>query len=263
VTDTPHESPLLRSLDSRGIAALVFNRPEKSNSYNQPLLAALHDEIGRLGADASVRAIVLRGTGKHFSAGAEVGAGHDPAIGRPPVTIPSLCLALDEVPKPTIALVHGACIGGAVALIACCDVVIAAETAFFALPEVRLGFAPGPLIALFLRAMGPRSLRRYLLSGERFTAAEALRIGLVHELCGPNDGDAALRKLIDEMLLAGPNAAAHAKALLRRLTNVPTSPELLAELQADFDQRFHSEEANEGRAAFHEKRKPRWYPAGA
>jgi methylglutaconyl-CoA hydratase len=259
VTDQALDSPLLSAVDSRGIATLVFNRPEKGNSYNQALLDALYHEFTRLGADPAVRVIVLRGTGKHFSAGADVGAGHA-ADGKPRVTIPSLCLAVDGTPKPVVAFVHGACIGGAVAMISCCDSVIATETAFFSMPEVRLGFAPGPLIAFFLRAMGARNLRRYLLSGERFTAADALRIGLVHQLCPADAGDAALSKAIDEILLAGPNAAAHATALLRRLTNVPISPELLTELQADFDQRFNSAEANEGRASFREKRKPNWYP---
>ena len=253
------ESPLLRAIDSRGVATLVFNRPEKGNSYNQALLVSLHDALAQLSADAAIRAVVLRGTGKHFSAGAEVGEPHAAGV-EPRVTIPSLCLALDNVPKPVIALVHGACIGGAVAMISCCDVVIAVENAFFAVPEVRLGFAPGPLIAFFLRAMGARSLRRYLLSGERFFAPDALRIGLVHQVCPVDGGDAALSKLIDEVLLAGPNAIAQAKALLRRLTHVPISPELLNELQGDFDQRFHSPEATEGRAAFREKRKPNWYP---
>jgi len=253
-------APLLTALDSRGVATLVFNRPEKGNSYNQALLDALHQEFTRLGADPAVRVIVLRGTGKHFSAGAEVGGEHGAADGKPKVTIPSLCLAVDGTPKPVVAFVHGACIGGAVAMISCCDIVIATEIAFFSMPEVRLGFAPGPLIAFFLRAMGARSLRRYLLSGERFTAAEALRIGLIHQLCPVQDGEAVLSKAIDEVLQAGPNATAHAKGLLRRLTNVPISPELLAELQADFDQRFNSEEANEGRASFREKRKPKWYP---
>ena len=93
--------------------------------------------------------------------------------------------------------------------------VVATQTAFFSLPEVRLGFAPGPLIPFFLRGVSARHLRRYLLSGERFTATEALRIGLVHELCEANAGDAALLKLIEEVLLAGPNAAVHAKELLR------------------------------------------------
>ena len=201
---------------------------------------------------------MLRGNGKHFCAGAEVGGA--PAKAKPRATIPDVCLALDTVPKPTIALVHGACIGGAVALVSCCDVVIATHNAFFSLPEVRLGFAPGPLIPFFLRAIDPRSLRRYLLSGERFAAEEALRIGLVHQLCAPEAADAALAAVIDEMLLAGPNALAHAKQLLRRLTNAPISQELLAELQGEFDQRLNSPEATEGRASFREKRKPNWFP---
>jgi len=256
---SPSGAPLLGAVDTRGIATLVFNRPEKSNSYNQPMLEALHGEIARLGTDPAVRVIVLRGTGKHFSAGAEVGGAHGAAGTEPRVTIPAFCLALDTVPKPTVALVHGACIGGAVAMISCCDMVIATQNAFFSLPEVRLGFAPGPLMPFFLRAMGARSLRRYLLTGERFTAEDALCIGLVHQLCEADESDAALAKMIDEVLLAGPNAAVHAKGLLRRLTNTPISTELLAELQAEFDRRFHSPEAVEGRASFCEKRKPRWF----
>jgi methylglutaconyl-CoA hydratase len=145
-------------------------------------------------------------------------------------------------------------------VVCCCDVVIAEDDAFFSMPEVRLGFAPGPLIPIFLRAIDARQLRRYLLSGERFRADEAMRIGLVHALCPAEAKEQALARLIDELLMAGPNAAAHAKALLRRLDGTPISQELLAELQADFDQRFHSDEANEGRASFREKRKPAWYP---
>jgi methylglutaconyl-CoA hydratase len=262
MTDAPNDAPLLSAVDSRGIATLVFNRPEKSNSYNQALLDALLDEVTRLGADASVRVIVLRGTGRHFSAGAEFGAEHAAAPGKPRATIPELCLALDSVPKPVVAFVHGACIGGAVAMISCCDVVISAQNAFFSLPEVRLGFAPGPLIPFFLRAIDARSLRRYLLSGERFAADQAMRIGLAHQLCDFADGDAALSGLVDEMLLAGPNAVADAKRLLRRLTHDPISPELLAELQSEFDTRFNSPEADEGRLSFREKRKPKWFPQG-
>jgi methylglutaconyl-CoA hydratase len=257
VTLVSPDAPLLRVVDRRGIATLTFNRPEKGNSYNSAMLDTLLDEVGQLGADPSVRVIVLRGNGKHFSAGAEVGGA---AAEKPRATIPAVCLELDTVRKPTIALVHGACIGGGVALISCCDVVIATHNAFFSLPEVRLGFAPGPLIPFFLRAMEPRSLRRYLLSGERFAAEEALRIGLVHQLCALEGADAALAAVIEEMLHAGPEAAAHAKHLLRRLTNAPISQELLAELQDEFDQRLNSPEATEGRASFREKRKPKWFP---
>jgi methylglutaconyl-CoA hydratase len=258
IDPTSPDAPLLRTVDGRGVATLTFNRPEKSNSYNQIMLGALLDEVARLGADPSVRAVVLRGAGRHFSAGAEVGE-QSTAKDKARVSIPELCLALDIVPKPVIAFVHGACIGGAVAMISCCDVVVATQNAFFSLPEVRLGFAPGPLIPFFLRAIDHRRLRRYLISGERFAADEALRVGLVHELCAIEERDAALANLIDDVLLAGPNAAAHAKGLLRRLTHVPISQELLAELQVEFDQRFHSPEAEEGRASFREKRKPNWF----
>jgi methylglutaconyl-CoA hydratase len=259
IEPSSHDRPLLCAVDSRGIATLVFNRPEKRNSYNQVMIKALFEEMVRLGTDPSVRALVLRGTGQHFSAGADVSERHDPAD-MERMRMLALCTGLDSMPKPLIALVQGACIGGAVALISCCDMVIAAQTAFFSLPEVRLGFAPGPLIPFFLRGMSARNLRRYLLSGERFTAVEALRIGLVHELCDTDAGDAALAKLIGEVLLAGPNAAVQAKELLHRLTDVPITKELLAELQFEFNQRLEAPEAVEGRAAFREKRKPKWHP---
>ena len=251
------EVAVLGALDRRGVATLTLNRPEKGNRYNQAMLDTLLAEMTRLGADPAVRIIVLRAGGKHFCVGAEIGEEQPTAKDAPRATIPGLCLAFDEVPKPTVALVHGACIGGGVALVSCCDIVIAARGAFFSLPEVRLGFAPGPLIPFFLRAIDHRSLRRYLLSGERFTAEAAMRTGLVHELYDA-DGDAALAALIDELLLAGPNAAATAKGLVRQLGQAPVSKDLLAELQRDFDARRHSPEAVEGVASFREKRKPRW-----
>jgi methylglutaconyl-CoA hydratase len=256
----PPDAVVLRSIDGRGVATLTLNRPEKGNSYNQAMLDVLLEEVAQLGADPAVRIVVLRGHGRHFCVGAEIGGTEPATKEKPRTTIPALCLEWDAVPKPTVAIVHGACIGGGVALVSCCDVVIAARNAFFSLPEVRLGFAPGPLIPFFLRAIHPRSLRRYLLSGERFAAEEALRTGLVHQLCEAEAGDAALAMLMDEWLLAGPNAVAQAKALLRRLGQAPIPRQLLAELQSEFDQRFHSAEATEGRASFREKRKPNWFP---
>ena len=103
--------------------------------------------------------------------------------GYPQRPIGDVCALIDATPKPTVAVIQGACIGGALALASCCDVMIASHGAFFSVPEVRLGFAPGPLVEVFTRAIGPRALRRYLLSGERFYAEEALRLGLVHQLC--------------------------------------------------------------------------------
>src|SRR5262249_44214213 len=123
-----------------------------------------------------------------------------------------------------------------------------------------LGFAPASLIPFFLRAIDARALRRYLLSGERFGADEALRIGLIHQLCAPEAGESALAGLIDEVLMAAPNAPRPPTRPLPRLTQTAISPELLAELQGEFDRRAQSPEAAEGRASFREKRKPKWFP---
>jgi methylglutaconyl-CoA hydratase len=255
-------APLRCEVDARGIARLVLDRPEKGNCYNQTMLDGLAAAIDRIAADPAVRVVVVRGEGKHFCVGAEIGA-PEPPPSATRATIPSVCHALDTLPKPTIAFVHGACIGGGLALVSCCDMVIASPDAFFSLPEVRLGFAPGPLIPFFLRAIEPRSLRRYLLTGERFKADEALRIGLVHQVCATGAGDETLESLIDEALLAGPGAVAQAKRLLRELAGTPVSPALLSELQHEFDILFKSPEAAEGRASFRDKRRPAWYPAPA
>jgi methylglutaconyl-CoA hydratase len=256
---TASDAPLLRSLDRRGVATLILNRPDKANSYNQALLTALLAELSSLGADPAVRAIVVRGNGRHFCAGAEIGAAPSAAADQPRASIPAMCLALDGVAKPTVALVHGACIGGAVAMVSCCDIVLAAADAFFSIPEVRLGIAPGPLMPFFLRAIDARSLRRYLLSGERFAAEEARRIGLVHMVCAGDTCESALAGLLDELLLGGPNAVAQAKQLLRRLAPAPISADLVTGLQNEFEGRHDSPEAAEGRASFREKRKPTWY----
>ena len=259
MTEPSPNAVLLRAIDGRGVATLTLNRPDKGNSYNSALLETLLDAILHLGSDPAVRAIVLRGNGKHFCVGAEIGAALPAAGVKPRASLPAVCLELDSVPKPTIALVHGACIGGGVALVSCCDIAVAMPNSFFSLPEVRLGFAPVPLIPFFLRAIDARGLRRYLLSGERFAAGEAMRLGLVHEL-GEDGGEMrTLDRLVDEVLHAGPNAIADAKRLLRRLTPTPISKELLAELQSEFADGFNSPEAEEGRASFREKRKPRWH----
>jgi methylglutaconyl-CoA hydratase len=155
---------------------------------------------------------------------------------------------------------QGACIGGALALASACDVVVASREAVFAIPEVRLGFAPGPLLGAFARGIGYRALRRYLLSGERFSAEEGHRLGLVHRLCDAAELDGAVDALIDELLLAAPHAAATAKSLLRRHAPPALSADELRELQRAFEAMADSAEATEGRAAFKEKRKPGWYP---
>lgn len=250
---------LNEEIDRRGVVTVTFNRSDKGNAYNQVMLEALFDSLARHAADSSSRMIVLRGAGKHFCAGADIDE-HDAPAAPPRVTLPSVCRALDDFPKPTVALIHGACIGGGLAFAACCDVVIGVSDAVFSLPEVRLGFAPVPLVGFLVRAIYPRYLRRYLISGEQFDAEEAFRIGLVHELCDASATEVALAKTIDSLLEAAPLAGSTAKQELQARRRELITDDLLAELQAAFRRSFESAESKEGRAAFRQKRKPYWVP---
>ena len=248
---------LPHSVSGRGVATITFNRPDRANSYDSAMLDTLCEAFGQYGTDPKVRVIVLRGAGKHFSAGAAIGEGG----AKPRLSMGEVCALIDAVPKPTLAAVQGACIGGALAIASCCDMIIAGREASFSIPEVRLGFAPEPLIATFVRAMGYRAARRYLLSGERFSAEEALRIGLAGKVCETAALDRECDEWIDQCLLGAPGAIARAKQMLQRNAVPPTiSAEQIREFQAAFEAVSSGAEAIEGRASFKEKRKPKWYP---
>jgi methylglutaconyl-CoA hydratase len=206
--------------------------------------------------------VVLRGSGKHFCAGADVGGrGADVAdqSGRQ-YSLHEILAAIDTHPKPTVAIVHGAAVGGGAAFAACCDVVVASEAAFFSIPEVRIGMAPVRLAPLFIRAMGYRSFRRYGLSGERFGATEALRIGLVHEVCPPAELDTKAADIVDALLHGAPNALRELKQAAAAMA-APPLPDAAAAGEAGKHEFGRSPEAIEGLASFREKRKPNWYPA--
>ena len=243
---------ILLESNARGVATLTLNRPQSSNAFDAAMLAALDDALARIGGDADVRAVVLRGAGRHFCSGADIRAGVEG--GPDPVAV---FRRLDATPKPTLALVQGACLGGAVALIAACDMVIAEDAAFFSIPEVRLGISGAPMLPLFLTALGARALRRYALTGERFGAAAALRAGLVHEVCAAGGLEAAALPIVDDLLAGAPRATAETKRLIAALAagDPAGSPERLA---AHFAAQRDSEEAREGRTAFRERRKPHW-----
>lgn len=248
------------AVDPRGVATIRFNRPDKANSYDQAMLDHLGSLLETVRSDPAIRVVVLRGAGRHFSAGAAIGESAAHAPERPRRLIIEVCKLLDDSPKPTIAVVQGACIGGALALACCCDTLIAGHDAAFSIPELRLGFAPGPLLPFFVRAMGHRAVRHYLLSGERFSGADALRLGLAHKL----GETAALERMLDDtveaIVLGAPEAQARAKAVLHADAVTPLSLADLQRLQAAFDASTNSAESVEGRASFAEKRKPRWYP---
>ncbi|EJW12969.1 Enoyl-CoA hydratase [Rhodovulum sp. PH10] len=255
--------PVLCTRDPRGVVTLTLARPDKGNAYDRRMVAIMAEAVAEVSADPSARALVLRGQGRHFSVGGDIFGDPDAHAGGEgvPALMPDLCLALDACPKPTVALVHGACVGGGFALAACCDVLLAADDAFFAVPELRLGFAVAPYVPLFERALGARALRRLLITGERILADEALRLGVAHAVHEKAEAEAALEKTLDAVLLAAPAALAAAKRDLRALSGEPATAELLASLHPAFHAGFWSEEGREGRAAFLEKRRPAWAPA--
>jgi methylglutaconyl-CoA hydratase len=246
-------------VSARGIATILLNRPERSNAVDQATLDELARQFLSLSADERVRIVVLRGAGKHFCAGADlVARANAPEKPAPaPTTIVDLLAALDRLPKPTVAAVHGAAIGAGAALAACCDVVVAAEGAFFSIPEVRIGMAPLGVTPFVIRAIGHRSFRRYGLSGERFGAAEAQRIGLAHEVVPADRLDEKVAEIVDALLHGAPGAQRTLKDGMERFV-APDVEAIVAARPSHGSSR--TAEAQEGIASFKEKRKPSWYP---
>jgi methylglutaconyl-CoA hydratase len=171
--------------------------------------------------------------------------------------LPDVLAALDGLPKPTVAVVQGGAVGGGAAFAACCDIVIAADNAFFSIPEVRVGMAPLGVAPFLIRAMGHRSFRRYGLSGERIPPAVALRVGLAHEVCEPAQLNDTLARIADDLLHGAPGAIRELKHASDRYA-VPSLAALLTDKLAPHGPQ--SPEAREGIASFREKRKPSWYP---
>jgi methylglutaconyl-CoA hydratase len=249
-------------IGARGVATILLNRPDRGNCYDQAMLDELAGALQSLGDDPAVRIVVLRGAGKHFCVGADIGwhQGTQDGAAEKGAEFIDVLIGMDTLAKPTVAMLHGACIGGGLAMAMCCDVALATEDSFCSIPELRLGFTPTSLAPLFLRAMGTREFRRYALSGERITAAEALRLGLVHQVSADGEIEAVLAGIVEGMLLGAPLAQAALKAEAARLGGAPVTAALLRELEAGFQGALASAEAVEGVAAFLEKRKPSWYP---
>lgn len=260
------EPVVLCHVDARGIARVTLNRPDKNNAYNAELVQALLDTFGGLGADPRVRVVVIRGNGRHFQAGADLNwlsdvAGQDEMANlETSRRTAAVVRGLNEFPKPTIALIHGACIGGGTGVAAACDVVIATRDASFAISEARWGLFASVIFPQLNAAIGERNVRRYALTCERFDAAEAQRIGLVHAICEPGELDAAAAPIIEALLIAGPKAVAQTKRDVMRCAGSIMDEGLFAELVASHAAKRQTAEAAEGFASFVDKRDPAWYP---
>ena len=255
---------LLLDIDARGIATATLNRPSVGNAYNGEMLEALIDGLGRLAADPLVRALVIRGAGRHFQAGADIswltkaaGAAPDEALAASMLTTRAM-QRLNEFPKPSFALIHGACYGGGTGIACCVDVALATTAASFGITEVRVGVAPTPISTHMVHAMGLRHARRYSITGERFDAAEALRIGLVHEVVEPEAADARLAARHAETLRSAPSAVAATKRSLLEANGLTLSESELRALAQDSWMQRASPEGREGLAAFRDRRPAIW-----
>lgn len=257
---------VLCAVDRRGVATVTLNRPERNNAYNGDVIGGLLEAFGRLGGDASVRVVVLRGNGRHFQAGAdlswlkEIGklsAEENIVVSR---RTASAIRGLTEFPKPTVALVHGGCFGGGTGIVAAADVVIASEDAVFSITETRWGVMAGIIVPHLNAAMGVRNVRRYALTCERFGAAEARALGLVHQVCPDGGLDAAAAPVVDALLMAAPEATMQTKRRALIEAGLMLSDEHFEALVVEHSAKRQTDEAFEGLASFLEKRPPSWYP---
>lgn len=256
---------LLTSIDERGVATVTLNRADVHNAFNDDLIWELNNAFTKLGANDDVRAIVLTGAGKSFSAGADLNWMKEAASYteeqnmRDALTLSGMLSTLNSCPKPTIAIVNGATFGGGVGLVSCCDVVIAVEDAKFSLSEVRLGLTPATISPYVVAAIGSRAARRYFLTAERFDAFEARRIGLVHEIA-PTLQEAFSRAhvFLKNILGGAPEAQKEAKDLIFAVIDREITDELRTDTARRIAERRASDEGREGLSAFLEKRKPVW-----
>ncbi len=249
------------------VALVVLARPEVHNAFDETLIAELTRALAALDRDGAVRAVVLLGEGRSFCAGADLNwmkrtAGYGRAENLADANaLAAMLKTLHRLSKPTIARVHGSVFGGGVGLVACCDIAIAALDATFSLSETKLGLIPAAISPYVVEAIGARAARRYFLSAERFTAAEAFRIGLVHDLYPMDELDSRINELLGALLVAGPRAQDEAKALIRAVSGRPIDDALIADTAARIARVRGSPEGKEGVAAFLEKRSPAWVPA--
>jgi methylglutaconyl-CoA hydratase len=253
-------------VESDGTVARVWlNRPEVRNAFDGRMVTELRAAVDELASSDSVRVVVLGGRGPVFCAGADLDwmktvAGFGPEENLDEAReMARLFLALATSPKPVIARVHGAALGGGVGLVAACDIAVAAEGTRFAFSEVRLGLIPAVISPYVLARIGESATRELFLTGERFDAEKARKVGLVRAVVPEADLDAAVDDPVAPLLQGGPRALAEVKALLRAVSGRPVA-EVLEETAERIATVRSSPEGQEGLRAFLEKRKPDWVP---
>ena len=250
----------------RGVAQVTMSRPAVFNAFDETMIAELDAAFGQLGAEVEVRMIVLAGAGKHFSAGADLNwmqraseASRDWNL-EDARRFAAMLACVADCPKPTVARIQGAALGGGVGLACACDLALAAQSATFAVSEARFGILPAVIGPYLVNAIGRRQAMRLALTSSRIGAAEALRLGLVHQAVPDDELDRAVDAVVNEVLAGGPLAQCEIKQLYAQLHAGPVSAET-RELTAQTISRVRgTDEAREGFGAFLGKRPPRWAP---
>jgi methylglutaconyl-CoA hydratase len=247
------------------IGIVTLNNPEKHNAFDDVLISDLTQALAALDADNSIRLLVLSAAGKSFSAGANLNWMKRMATysleenARDAMGLATLMRTLQSLSKPTIARVQGAAYGGGVGLVACCDIAVGTHEAAFSLSEVKLGLIPAVISPYVIAAIGERAAHRYFLTAERFDAAEAYRLGLLHELAPSDDAmDEKINEICTALLAGGPVAQHEAKQLIATVANNPIDDSLIAGTAQRIARMRASAEGKEGVGAFLEKRKARW-----
>ena len=255
--------------DRNGVALLTLDRPDRHNAFDETMIAELTQALAVIEANPRIRAVVLLGSGESFCAGADLawmqrmaGFSYEENVADARA-LAHLLQALSSLPKPTIARIHGPVYGGGVGLVACCDIAVSAMAATFALSEAKLGLIPATIGPYVIEAIGARAARRYFLTAERFDAAEAYRIGLVHDIVPSLEAlDERVNELLGLLMLAGPHAQAAVKALVRAVAHRPIEERVVADTAERIATIRATDEAREGIAAFLTRRSPAWVPEG-
>lgn len=246
------------------VATVTLNRPEMRNAFNDEVIGELADVFASLGRRDDVRCIVLAANGPAFCAGADLNwmkrmAGYSRDENLADATaLAAMLRTLYRCPKPTIARVQGDVYAGGTGLVAACDIAVSVDTANYCLSEVKLGLIPATISPYVIRAMGARAAHRYFLTAERFSAAEALRIGFVHEVVAADALDAKVAELAQAMVSAGPAAMKACKRLVQQVAEQEIDDALIASTVEQIADIRASDEGREGVASFLGKRKPAW-----
>ena len=250
---------------SAGISTVTIDRPEVRNAFNDEVITELTAVLMELGERTEVRCIVLTGSGPAFCAGADLNwmkrmAGYSREENLADAqALAQMLRVLYRCPKPTIARVQGDVYAGGTGLVAACDMAVSVDTASYCLSEVKLGLIPATISPYVIRAMGARAAHRYFLTAERFSAAEALRIGFVHEVVSAEELDARVAEIAQALVVAGPAAVKACKALVQDVAGHDISPMLVGRTVESIADIRISDEGREGIQSFLQKRKPNWF----